>query len=90
MFKLAYFVSHPIQYQAPLLRMLAGQPEVELKVFFLSDLSVKSFRDKGFGVSIQWDVPLLEGYSYEFLPCIRDRGTIGFWNPRSEDIFPWL
>ena len=81
MFKLAYFVTHPIQYQAPLLRMLAARPEIDLKVFFLSDLSVKSFKDKGFGVAVKWDIPLLDGYRYEFLPRIRDRGTIGFSDP---------
>lgn len=81
MFKLAYFVTHPIQYQAPLLRMLAARPEIELKVFFLSDLSVKSFQDKGFGVAVKWDVPLLDGYKYEFLPHLFDRGSLSLWEP---------
>jgi len=80
-FKLAYFVSHPIQYQAPLLRMLAQQPEIDLKVFFLSDLSVKSFKDKGFGTTIQWDVPLLDGYNHEFLPHLFDRSALSLWEP---------
>lgn len=81
MFKLAYFVTHPIQYQAPLLRMLASRPEIDLKVFFLSDLSVKSFQDKGFGVVVKWDVPLLDGYNHEFLPHLFDRGALSLWEP---------
>ena len=32
--RLAYFVSHPIQYQAPLLRRIAKEPDIELEVFF--------------------------------------------------------
>lgn len=80
-FKLAYFSTHPIQYQAPLLRLLARHPDVDLKVFFISDLSVKSFHDKGFGVSVQWDVPLLDGYEYEFLPRLMDRGKVRLLEP---------
>lgn len=36
MLSVAYFVSHPIQYQAPLLRLVAADPEIDLKVFFYS------------------------------------------------------
>ena len=35
--RLAYLVSHPIQYQAPLLRRIAQEPDIELTVFFGSD-----------------------------------------------------
>ena len=70
--RVAYFVSHPIQYQAPLLRSIAQQPDIHLTTFFSSDSSVRGYLDKGFGVRVQWDVPLLEGYKYEFLPRIRD------------------
>ena len=67
--RLAYFVSHPIQYQAPLLRLLAAEPDIELKVFFYSDFSVQGYHDPQFGRTIKWDVPLLEGYNHQFLEC---------------------
>lgn len=73
--KLAYLVSHPIQYQAPLLRRIAQEPDIDLTVFFGSDFSVRSYQDKGFGVAVKWDVPLLEGYRHRFLPVLRDNGT---------------
>src|ERR1700756_3046963 len=60
--RLAYFVSHPIQYQAPLLRRIAAEKDIDLKVFFSSDISVREYVDPGFGVPVKWDVPLLEGY----------------------------
>jgi len=66
--RLAYFVSHPIQYQAPLLRKIAAQPDIDLKVHFTSDFSVRSYADEGFGVNVAWDTPLLDGYQHEFLP----------------------
>ncbi len=69
MLRLAYFVSHPIQYQAPLLRMIAADEEIDLKVFFYSDFSLKPYKDEGFGKVIKWDVSLTEGYNYRFLDC---------------------
>lgn len=69
MLRLAYFVSHPIQYQAPLLRLIAAEPDIQLKVFFYSDFSLKGYRDPGFGRLIEWDIPLTEGYDYQFLDC---------------------
>jgi len=68
--KIAYLVSHPIQYQAPMLRHIAADPDIDLTVFFMSDFSVKEHKDQGFGTSIQWDLPLLEGYKYKILPSI--------------------
>jgi glycosyltransferase involved in cell wall biosynthesis len=74
--KLAYLVSHPIQYQAPLLRRIAREPDIDLTVFFGSDFSVRGYKDKGFGgVGVRWDVPLVEGYRHEFLPVLRDNAT---------------
>jgi glycosyltransferase involved in cell wall biosynthesis len=73
--RLAYLVSHPIQYQAPLLRRIAQEPDIDLTVFFGSDFSLKPYADKGFGVEVQWDVPLIEGYKHEFLPALRDNAT---------------
>jgi glycosyltransferase involved in cell wall biosynthesis len=90
--KLAYFVSHPIQYQAPLLRRIAQEPDIELTVFFSSDHSVQGYTDEGFGgVRIQWDVPLLDGYKHEFLPGFRNRNKkLGFATPLSYGIFSRL
>ena len=68
MTRLAYLVSHPIQYQAPLLRRIAREPGIDLHVLFMADFSVRAYQDEGFGVEVKWDVPLLEGYSHEFLP----------------------
>ena len=66
--RLAYLVSHPIQYQAPLLARIAREPGIDLTVFFTSDHSLRPFLDPGFGVEVSWDIPLLEGYRSHFLP----------------------
>jgi glycosyltransferase involved in cell wall biosynthesis len=84
-FRLAYLVTHPIQYQAPLLRAVARDPDIALKVFFGSDFSVQKFVDPGFGQVIEWDVPLLEGYEHEMLPCrfgpLAPGDLPSFWRP---------
>ena len=80
-YRVAYLVSHPIQYQAPLLRAIAAQPEIDLTTFFLSDFSVRRHEDPGFGTQVQWDVPLLDGYRYVFLPALGGRARVSFWRP---------
>jgi glycosyltransferase involved in cell wall biosynthesis len=88
--RLAYLVSHPIQYQTPLLRRIAQEPDIDLTVFFGSDFSVRGYQDEGFGVDVKWDVPLLEGYKHEFLPALRDNGTEGVFSPISRGILKRL
>jgi len=70
--RLGYLVSHPIQYQAPLLRLIASHPNIDLKVYFCSDFSVRGYRDPGFKCDVTWDVPLLEGYHSDILPSVGD------------------
>lgn len=79
--RLAYFVSHPIQYQAPLLRKIAQDKDIDLKVFFSSNVSVRDYLDPGFGVTVKWDTPLLEGYKHEFLPVLKDTKRLGPLKP---------
>jgi len=85
--RLAYLVSHPIQYQAPLLRRIAQEPDIDLTVLYGSDFSLRSYKDEGFGVTVAWDIPLLEGYKSEFLPKVRDKGDVSFSNPLNRGIY---
>ncbi|WP_158788373.1 glycosyltransferase family 4 protein [Granulicella sp. L46] len=85
--RLAYLVSHPIQYQAPLLRRIALEPDIDLTVLFGSDFSVRGYKDRGFGVEVAWDTPLLEGYRSEFLRPFRDTGEVSPTTPISRGIF---
>jgi glycosyltransferase involved in cell wall biosynthesis len=88
--RLAYLVSHPIQYQAPMLRRIAREPDIDLTVFFGSDFSVRDYKDEGFGVGVKWDVPLLDGYRHEFLPVLRDNSNPGTLSPLNYGIFSRL
>ncbi len=78
--KIAIIVSHPIQYYAPWFKYLADLKDFELKVFYLWDFGITQQMDQGFKQSIQWDLPLLEGYESEFVPNVSKRpGTSHFW-----------
>jgi len=90
MLRVAYLLSHPIQYQSPLLRHLARQPGLDLTVFYTSDFSLRSYRDAGFGIAVEWDVPLLGGYRHEVLPRLLDSDTISFFRPLNHGIFSSL
>jgi glycosyltransferase involved in cell wall biosynthesis len=88
--RLAYIVSHPIQYQAKLLRRIAADPGIDLTVFFCSDLSLRKYKDPGFGVDVAWDVPLTEGYRSVMLPRWRDTDTLSPTRPIARGIFRGL
>ncbi len=82
--KLAIIATHPIQYYAPWFAWLARGP-LSLRVFYLWDSGVAEHFDKGFRRQVRWDVPLLEGYGYEFLrnrsPKAGTDHFFGLWNP---------
>ena len=69
-YKLAILVSHPIQYQAPLYKLLSNEPDIDLTVLFCSDWGLKAYHDEQFGHNVKWDIPLLERYNYKFLKNI--------------------
>ena len=65
--RLGIFSTHPIQYQVPLWRRLDKNPDLEIQVFYFSDQGVSESVDPGFNHVVTWDLPLLDGYQYEFL-----------------------
>ena len=77
--KIAIITSHPIQYYAPWFSLLATEPELRVKVFYLWDAGVTEKKDAGFGQTFKWDIPLLDGYEHEFVPNLSSRpGTDHF------------
>ncbi len=92
------FISHPIQTFSPLFSELAKL--VDVKVFYYSDFGLRDNHiDPGFGVSVKWDVPLLEGYQYEFLKPIDEKKKAalkfplvnrGLWKAISEEKWDYI
>ncbi len=85
--RLAFIVSHPIQYYAPLHQRLAKRPNVRIKVFFTWHGGETAHLDAGFGQSFAWDVRLTDGYDFEVVPNTSHRpGTSHFSGLRNPDL----
>lgn len=65
--RLAIITTHPIQYNAPLFRILTERKRIEVKVFYTWSQSKDEVYDARFGMKRSWDIPLLDGYEYEFI-----------------------
>lgn len=63
--RLAIITTHPIQYYAPIFRLLAQQADV--KVFYTWGEASIEKHDPGFDKTIKWDINLLDGYDYQWL-----------------------
>ena len=66
MYRLAVVASHPIQYHSPLYQRLTDS--VDLHVYYAHRATPKDQADAGFGSGFDWDVALLEGYPFSWLP----------------------
>lgn len=75
--RLAILDTHPIQYSAPLYRRLSQEESVDVAVYYCSDWGTTEYVDPGFGMSLKWDRPLLDGYEHHFLPNLRHHDSIG-------------
>ncbi len=60
--------SHPVQYTVPLYRAYAEQERIDVTVAYCSLAGAERTFDPQFGMEIEWDVPLLEGYRWIELP----------------------
>lgn len=63
--RLAIITTHPIQYYAPVFKLL--NQRINIKVFYTwGEKAIEKF-DPGFGKAVNWDIPLLDGYDYEWI-----------------------
>ena len=65
--RLAIITTHPIQYYAPVFELLTQRKNIEIKVFYTWGSDARQKYDPGFGKNINWDIPLLDGYNYEWV-----------------------
>jgi glycosyltransferase involved in cell wall biosynthesis len=74
-YKVLILASHAVQYAAPIFRMMARHPRLEILVAYCSLRGAERGLDSEFDVEFAWDVPLLEGY-----PWVRlEEGRITRW-----------
>lgn len=79
-FRVLAIASHPVQYMAPLFRIMAKHPALDLKVAYCSLRGATTAGyDPDFQAAVQWDVPLLDGYSWVEVPNKGAGGDETFW-----------
>jgi len=66
MLKLAIITTHPIQYYAPIFKLLHERQKIEIKVFYTWGKSAQNKYDPDFDKNIAWDIPLLDAYPFEW------------------------
>jgi Glycosyltransferase Family 4 len=83
-YRVLALATHPVQYMTPIFRRMAKHPSLDFQVAYCTLRSAEAGHDPEFGADIQWDVPLLDGYSWTHVP---NRGSgaesfFGLFNPR--------
>lgn len=86
--KLAVITSHPIQYNAPLFRLLAQRNKIQVKVFYTwGQTKDGDVYDPDFKKSFRWDIPLTDGYDKEFIDNNSSNPGAGHFNGiRNKDL----
>ena len=103
--RLAIITTHPIQYNAPLFKLIQERGNIQVKVFYTwGEAVLKNKFDPGFGQHISWDIPLLDGYDYSFEKNISTNpgshhfkgidnpdliGNITAWNADAVLVYGW-
>jgi glycosyltransferase involved in cell wall biosynthesis len=77
-FRVLAIASHPVQYGAPLFRLLAQHPQLDFQVAYCSLRGAEAGHDPDFGRSVKWDIPLLDGYAWTHL-ANRGSGSESFF-----------
>jgi glycosyltransferase involved in cell wall biosynthesis len=75
--------THPVQYGAPLFRRMAVCRDLDFHVAYCSLRGAEPGHDPEFGATLQWDIPLLDGYDWTHVPNRGSGGAsfLGLRNP---------
>ena len=85
-YRVLFVASHPVQYQAPVFRRLAAEPDVDIHVAYCTLKGAEAAHDPEFGASVQWDIPLLDGYAWSEVPN-RGSGKESFFGLRNPGLW---
>jgi glycosyltransferase involved in cell wall biosynthesis len=67
--------THPIQYHAPVYRVIQNHFGIKVTAIYGSDFSVMGYRDPEFETIFRWDTDLLSGYESVFLSQVNQGGA---------------
>jgi glycosyltransferase involved in cell wall biosynthesis len=73
--------SHPVQYGAPVFRLMAQHPRLDFQVAYCSMRGAEATHDPEFGTTVKWDVPILDGYRWTHVPNRGPDSVLALRNP---------
>jgi glycosyltransferase involved in cell wall biosynthesis len=79
--------THPVQYHAPVYRLVEEAHGIPVTVIYGSDFSVAGYRDKEFAASFSWDVDLTAGNDVRFLSRTENGGAKSFEDVSGHGLF---
>jgi len=85
-YRVLAIASHPIQYGAPVFRLLAQHPQLDFHVAYCSLRGAEATHDPEFGAIVKWDIPLLDGYAWTHVPN-RGSGAESFCGLRNPGLW---
>ena len=102
--RLAIITTHPIQYYAPVFKLLHERGNITINVFYTFGVNGTEKFDEGFDKIIEWDISFLNGYPFEWVSNtantpssakfkgIRNPGLISQveqWKPNAILVYGW-
>ena len=76
---MAIVTTHPIQYYAPVFQRLHQRENIAINVYYTMGEGSAANYDAGFNKYIEWDLPLLKGYPFEWVKNTASKpSTSGF------------
>ena len=79
--RIAFLLTHPIQYISPFLTYLSQNKSMSVVALYQSDCSLFAQAALGSHDRPAWDIPLLDGYEYRFLPAVGSRRHLSYLRP---------
>jgi glycosyltransferase involved in cell wall biosynthesis len=82
-YRVLVVAARPVQYASANFRQMARHPRIDLQVTYCSLRGAEPTLDPEFGTTVQWDLPLLDGYDWVRVPNRGDgrESFWGLWNP---------
>jgi glycosyltransferase involved in cell wall biosynthesis len=88
-YRVLAIASHPVQYASPVFRLMAEHPQLDFQVAYCGMRGAEGGYDPEFGHSVQWDVPLLDGYVWTHVPN-HGSGSESFFGLRNSGLWEFI
>ncbi len=88
-YRVLVIATHPVQYATPVFRRMAQHPQLDFHVVYCTPCGGEGVRDPDFGMTVKWDIPLLDGYEWTELPN-RGSGGASFFGMNNPGLWKFI